>query len=588
MIVEALRREKVDTVFGYPGGAVIPIFNALYDASDIRVILTRHEQAAVHAADGYARVTGKVGVCIATSGPGATNTVTGLATARFDSVPLVCITGQVTREMIGNDAFQEADTVGITQPVTKHNYLVMKREKLGSLLKQSFHLASSGRPGPVVIDVPKDIQNEIMADEYPDTVSIRGYQPASRASEEEMEALAYALKKAKRPLFFLGGGLVIANARDEFNAVFESTGIPVVTSLMGIGIVDSAHPLNLGMVGMHGSIAANKALTACDLLVGLGVRFDDRATGDTARFAPHARIVHVDIDPSSIGRNLHVDIPVVGDLKFVLEDLAAKLESNTAVAEYGAWLERIGEFKSYAKRFEENLPSKNQAGAAHLPGEESLPTPKEVLDLVNELFPDAVVATEVGQNQMWAAQYLRFSKPRRWLTSGGLGTMGYGFPAGMGAQAADASKPVVVIAGDGSFQMNIQELATCVQEGLPVVVVILNNGYLGMVRQWQELFFERRYSSTCLQAQLGCNRSCNSPGSHCPPYMPDFAGIAKAYGALGFKTETLDELRKAVLDSRASRRPTVIDCRIAREANVWPIVAPGKGNDQMLYEGVSV
>jgi acetolactate synthase-1/2/3 large subunit len=464
----------------------------------------------------------------------------------------------------------------------------MKREKLGSLLKQSFHLASSGRPGPVVIDVPKDIQNEIMADEYPDTVSIRGYQPASRASEEEMEALAYALKKAKRPLFFLGGGLVIANARDEFNAVFQSTGIPVVTSLMGIGIVDSAHPLNLGMVGMHGSIAANKALTACDLLVGLGVRFDDRATGDTARFAPHARIVHVDIDPSSIGRNLHVDIPVVGDLKFVLEDLAAKLESNTAVAEYGAWLERIGEFKSYAKRFEENLPSKNQAGAAHLPGEESLPTPKEVLDLVNELFPDAVVATEVGQNQMWAAQYLRFSKPRHWLTSGGLGTMGYGFPAGMGAQAADASKPVVVIAGDGSFQMNIQELATCVQEGLPVVVVILNNGYLGMVRQWQELFFERRYSSTCLQVQLGCNRSCNSPGSHCPPYMPDFAGIAKAYGALGFKTETLDELRKAVLDSRASRRPTVIDCRIAREANVWPIVAPGKGNDQMLYEGVSV
>ena len=584
MIVEALRREKVDTVFGYPGGAVIPIFNALYDARDIRVILTRHEQAAVHAADGYARATGKVGVCIATSGPGATNTVTGLATARFDSVPLVCITGQVTREMLGNDAFQEADTVGITQPVTKHNYLVMKREKLGAMIKQSFYLAASGRPGPIVIDVPKDIQNEILNDEYPEEVTIRGYQPVSRASEEEIEALAYALGKAKQPLFFLGGGMVIANAQAAFKAVFDLTNIPVVTSLMGIGILDSDHPLNLGMVGMHGSIAANKALTACDLLVGLGVRFDDRATGDTARFAPHARIVHVDIDPSSIGRNIHVDIPIVGDLDLVLKDLAERLEFDANTVERASWLEKIEAFKKFEQGFEDARPTSGYAGY----GEEALPTPKEVLDLVHELFPDAVVATEVGQNQMWAAQYLSFSKPRHWLTSGGLGTMGYGFPAGMGAQAADSSKPVVVVAGDGSFQMNIQELATCVQEGLPVIVVILNNGYLGMVRQWQELFFERRYSSTCLQAQLGCDRSCNSPGSHCPPYMPDFAGIAKAYGALGFKAETLDEFRKAALVARTSQRPAVIDCRIAREANVWPIVAPGKGNDQMLYKGVSV
>ena len=581
MIVEALRRERVEVVFGYPGGTVIPIFNALYDAPDIRVVLTRHEQGAVHAADGYARATGKVGVCIATSGPGATNTVTGLATARFDSIPLVCITGQVSRAMLGNDAFQEADTVGITQPVTKHNYLVMKRDNLAATLRQSFYLAASGRPGPVVVDVPKDLQNESLDDEYPETVSFRGYRPVTKASDEELRSLAEALNAAERPLFFLGGGLVVGDAQAAFTKVFEKTGVPVVTSLMGLGIVDSRHPKALGMVGMHGSITANKAITACDLLVGLGVRFDDRATGDTARFAPDAKLAHVDIDPSSIGRNLRVDIPVVGDLRSVLSDLEPLLESR----DLGLWLSEIDGFRAHAARFETAAAT---PATARLLGEESLPTPRQVMAEVSKAFAGAVVSTEVGQHQMWAAQFLPFSRPRRWLTSGGLGTMGYGFPAAMGAQAADPENPVVVIAGDGSFQMNIQELATCVQEHLPMVVVILNNGYLGMVRQWQELFYKRRYSSTCLQAQRGCPQGCNTPGPHCPPYMPDFAGIARAYGALGYEVDTMESLASALAQARGSGRTVVIDCHIAREENVWPMVAPGMGNDQMIYEGVTV
>jgi len=572
LIVEALRREHVDTVFGYPGGAVIPIFNALYDAPDIRVILNRHEQAAVHGADGYARATGKVGVVIATSGPGATNTVTGLATARFDSIPIVCITGQVARALIGNDAFQEADTIGITQPVTKHNYLVMKRESLGNMLKQSFHLAATGRPGPVVIDVPKDVQMEQYDDEYPEAVSIRGYKPQSRPSPDLIQDFAKLFPTAKKPLFFLGGGMTIANAGEVFNKIFHQTGIPVVTSLMGIGVVDSKHPLNLGMIGMHGTIAANLAITACDLLVGLGVRFDDRATGEPSRFAPNATIVHVDIDPSSIGRNIHVDLPVVGDLKLVLEDLAPHLGR----ADLSAWVEEIQTFTATGKEF-----SKRRQDTG-------LPSPEDMLNAVNEIFPDAVITTEVGQNQMWAAQYLQFSKPRKWLTSGGLGTMGYGFPAALGAQAGKPDETVVVIAGDGSFQMNIQELATCVQEHLPVIVVIMNNGYLGMVRQWQELFFEKRYSKTCLQERYGCAKGCTDPGGHCPPYAPDFAGIAIAYGAQGYRTDTLQQFEAALLAAKESRRPTVIDCLIGREENVWPIVAPGKGNDQMLYEGVTV
>jgi acetolactate synthase-1/2/3 large subunit len=578
MIVEALRQEGVDTVFGYPGGAVIPIFDALYDAKDIRVILTRHEQAAVHAADGYARVTGKVGVCIATSGPGATNTVTGLATARFDSVPLVCITGQVSRAMLGNDAFQEADTVGITQPVTKHNYLVTKRENLAEILRKSFFLAANGRPGPIVVDVPKDVQNEVYVDSYPKEVTIRGYKPVVSPKPEVVRALADALAQSKKPLFFIGGGMVIANAAEAFQKVLAATGVPVISSLMGIGVVDSRHPLNLGMLGMHGSVSANKALTACDLLIGLGVRFDDRATGEPSRFAPKAIKAHVDIDPSSIGRNIEIDLPIIGDLKTTLYELLPLLPATPDNQKIASWLSEIESYKNLEMKLASESPHNGN----------SLPYPQEVLDMINQVFPDSVIATEVGQNQMWAAQYLAFSKPRRWLTSGGLGTMGYGFPAGLGAQAADPEKPVIVVAGDGSFQMNIQELATCVQQGLPVIVVILNNGYLGMVRQWQELFYKRRYSSTCLESRDGCNRDCDDATGKNLPYMPDFAGIAKAYGALGYRTETLSHFKEALSAVKNSCCPAIIDCAIAKEANVWPMVAPGKGNDQMLYNNASV
>jgi acetolactate synthase-1/2/3 large subunit len=585
MIVEGLRREGVDTVFGYPGGQVIPLFDALYDAKDIRLVLTRHEQAAVHAADGYARATGRVGVCIATSGPGATNTVTGLATARFDSVPLVCITGQVPRSMIGNDAFQEADTIGITQPVTKHNYLVMARKDVGRILKQSFYLASSGRPGPVVVDVPKDVFIERLDDEYPEAVSLRGYKPVGKALPGQVALLAEALAKASKPLFFVGGGMVLAEAKEIFSSILESTGVPVITSLMGIGVVDSACPLNLGMLGMHGSVAANKALTACDLLVGLGVRFDDRATGDTARFAPNAKIVHVDIDPTSIGRNLRVDLPIVGDLRLVLRELAPLVERR----DLSAWLAEVEGFKAVQRRLEARSVEARAGAAGDGSGEDSAPpSPQAILSALSEVFPDAVVTTEVGQHQMWAAQCLPFSRPRRWLTSGGLGTMGYGFPSALGAQAGLPDDYVVVVAGDGSFQMNIQELATCVQENLPVIVVIMDNGYLGMVRQWQEMFYRRRYSSTCLQYRVGCAPDCSTPGPHCPPYSPDYAAIARAYGADGYEVDTLEEFREAAALARESRRPAVIDCHIAREENVWPMVAPGKGNDQMIYEGVPV
>lgn len=580
MIVESLRREGVDTVFGYPGGAVIPIFDALYHSRDIRVVLARHEQAAVHAADGYARATGKAGVCVVTSGPGATNTVTGLATARLDSVPLVCITGQVSRPLIGNDVFQEADTVGITQPVTKHNYLVMSREELGTTLKRSFYIAESGRPGPVVVDIPKDVLLESFDDEYPDSVELRGYKPAGRASAESLAALADAIGAAEKPLFFIGGGVVMADASGALKKIIESTGIPVVTSLMGIGALDSAHPLNLGMLGMHGDIGANKALCACDLLVGLGVRFDDRAVGDATRFAPLAKIAHVDIDPTSIGRTMRADIQVVGDLRTVLDDLAERLGPQPDRA---AWIAETAGYAEYGESVVEAAESRKP---------KELPTPMQVMKTINKVIPEALIVTEVGQNQMWAAQYLRIERPRRWLTSGGLGTMGYGFPAALGAQAAKPRDTVVVVAGDGSFQMNIQELATSVQEELPVIVVILNNGYLGMVRQWQELFFDKRYSAVCLDRHGGCPADCSAPKPGCSAHSPDFAAIAAAYSAVGYRASTpreLEEALTAALETRlVCRRPTVIDCKIGREENVWPIVAPGKGNDQMLYEGVLV
>ena len=446
LIVRALRQEGVEVLFGFPGGSVIPFFDALYKAPDLRVVLTRHEQGAVHAADGYARSTGRVGVCVATSGPGATNTITGLATANYDSVPLVCLTGQVPRHMIGNDAFQEADTVGISRPVTKHNYLVTSRADLPRILKEAFTLAAGGRPGPVLVDIPKDVFTEQGDDAYPQSVTIRGFHPVLRGAPGRIRQAAEALNGAQRPLFYLGGGVHIAGAVEVLRRIRQKTGVPAVCSLMGIGALPRRDPLNLGMLGMHGTYAANMAVTDCDLLFAVGARFDDRATGDLAKFAPKARIVHVDIDPAAIAQNIPVALSIVGDARLVLEDLEPLLEP----ARIGAWLERIAGWQAERPL----LPS---------PGGQLLPR-RGSSSPIAETFPEAIVTTEVGQNQMWAAHFYTSTPARTFLTSGGLGTMGYGFPAAIGAQLGNPGRRVIDIAGDGSIQMNIQELATAVVE----------------------------------------------------------------------------------------------------------------------------
>ncbi len=564
-LVAALKAENVDVLFGFPGGVVIPVFDALHDEPSIRLVLTRHEQGAVHAADGYARSTGRVGVCLVTSGPGATNTVTGLATANFDSVPLVVLTGQVTRDMIGNDAFQEADIVGISRSVTKHNYLVTDRRDLGRILREAFYIARSGRPGPVLVDMPKDVLVEKADDPLPDSVSIRGYHPVTRGEPALIQKAASALADAKKPLFYLGGGLHIADAADAFRAVEKVVDVPAVSSLMGIGILPCSHERYLGMVGMHGTFAANTAVQSCDLLFAVGTRFDDRATGDLAKFAPHARVVHVDIDPTSISRNVEVEIPIVGDARLVLEDLLPHLRRPG----HAAWLE---ETRSWVA----SRPLAEIGGNGRL-------SPTRVIRAIAEAFPDAIVSTEVGQNQMWTALYYSFTRPRSLLTSGGLGTMGYGFPAAIGAQLGNPDRRVIDIAGDGSIQMNIQELATAVSERLPVIVAILNNGYLGMVRQWQEVFYQRRYYGVCLERNASCPPDCAEPHEHCPPYTPDFVKLAEAYGAVGIRVRRPEDIEPALREARSStRRPVFLDFQIDREANVWPMVPAGAGIHEMM------
>jgi acetolactate synthase-1/2/3 large subunit len=569
LFVRALREEGVRHLFGFPGGVVIPVFDVLYSEPEIKVILTRHEQGAVHAADGYARSSGRTGVCLVTSGPGATNTVTGLATANFDSVPIVCFTGQVSRSMIGNDAFQEADIVGITRPVTKHNYLVLERRDLGRIIKEAFTIASTGRPGPVLVDLPVDVLREQGDAEYPTSVSIRGYNPTTRGHSGQIKRAAQTLKRAQAPLFYVGGGIHISGAVDILRTVVRKIRVPVVHSLMGIGAIPSDDPLCLGMLGMHGTFAANMAVTNADLLFGIGVRFDDRATGDLSKFAPNARIVHVDQDPSAIARNVPVEIPIVGDARLVLEQLAPLLEPPAI----DGWRSRIEGWKS-------EHPVVPRAAT-----EGSRLSPHRVVQAVSRVFPDAIVTTEVGQNQMWTAQFFTFRHPRSLLTSGGLGTMGYGFPAAIGAQIANPDRRVVDIAGDGSIQMNIQELATAVTQGLPVVVAILNNGYLGMVRQWQQMFFKRRYSSTCLNTGAECPPQCSGPNDHCPVYHPDFVKLAEAYGAKGLRVTREEDIEPALREAAAcTDRPTFIDFIVDREFNVFPMVAPGAGISEMILE----
>ncbi len=589
LFVKALKAEGVRHLFGFPGGVVIPVFDALFSETEIQVILTRHEQGAVHAADGYARSTGKTGVCLVTSGPGATNTVTGIATANFDSVPIVCFTGQVSRSMIGNDAFQEADIVGITRPITKHNYLVLDRKDLGRVLKEAFTIANSGRPGPVLVDLPKDVILEKGDDEYPARVSIRGYNPVLKGHPNQIKKAAMELKRAKRPLFYVGGGIHIAEAVEIFRKAVKKTKVPVVHSLMGIGALPGDDPLCLGMLGMHGTYAANMAVTGADLLFGIGNRFDDRATGELSKFAPEAKIVHIDQDPVSISRNVPVEVPIVGDARLVLEQLLPLLEAP----KISDWIEQINKWKEehplevrVGGGTEASKANKATAGGARnaARGKPGRLRPDRVILTICEVFPDAIIATEVGQNQMWTSQFFTFRHPRSLLTSGGLGTMGYGFPAAIGAQFANPDKRVIDIAGDGSIQMNIQELATAVHNNLPVIVAILNNGYLGMVRQWQELFFDKRYSSTCLMTGADCPPQCKGPSDHCPVYLPDFVKLAEAYGAVGMRVFEEKDIKPALTEAgRIKDRPIFIDFIVEREFNVFPMVAPGAGISEMMF-----
>ncbi len=555
ILLECLQLEGVETVFGYPGGAVINIYDDLMDSS-IKHILTRHEQAAVHAADGYARATGQVGVAIATSGPGATNTVTGIATAYMDSIPMVIITGQVPTPLIGNDAFQEADIIGITRPVTKHNYLVRDIKDLARIIKQAFYIARTGRPGPVLIDLPKDIQVATTQFSYPESVDLPGYKPTYSPNVRQVEKAVKMILKARKPLIYVGGGATLSDAPEELKKLAETIQAPVTTTLMGMAAFPRKHPLSLGMLGMHGTYYANMAVTDSDLLIAIGARFDDRVTGKIATFAPHAKVIHVDIDPTSIKKNVRVDLPIVGDLKDVLHKLVTRLaesaeEVEELIAETAPWRQEVEGWKS-------KHPMSYKASS-------SVIKPQFVIEKIRELTADdAIITTEVGQHQMWTAQFFGFTQPRTFLSSGGLGTMGYGLPAALGAQAAFPERQVIDISGDGSFQMNSQELATLVQYRLPVKIAILNNNFLGMVRQWQQMFFSKRYSQTCMELPI------------------DFVKLAEAYGATGLQARTPDEVEKVIQQALDTPGPVIMEFKVAREENVMPMVPTGAGLNEMV------
>jgi acetolactate synthase-1/2/3 large subunit len=555
ILLECLQREGVDLIFGYPGGTVINIYDDLMD-SPIKHVLTRHEQAAVHAADGYARATGKVGVAIATSGPGATNTITGIATAYMDSIPMVIITGQVPTPLIGNDAFQEADIIGITRPITKHNYLVRDVKELATIVKKAFYIARSGRPGPVLIDLPKDVQVATAKFDYPETVELRGYKPTYSGNARMVDKAAAMILAAKKPVIYVGGGASLTDAHAELKELAETIQAPVTTTLMGMASFPKRHPLSLGMLGMHGTYYANMAVTNSDLLIALGARFDDRVTGKIATFAPHAKIIHVDIDPTSIKKNVRVDLPIVGDLRDVLSKLLKQLEAQgdevaKSVERGKPWLEEIAAWR-------------RDQPMSYTPST-TIIKPQFVIEKLRELSQDdAIVTTEVGQHQMWAAQFFDFVQPRTFLSSGGLGTMGFGLPSALGAQAAFPKRQVIDISGDGSFQMNSQELATLVQYRLPVKIVILNNNFLGMVRQWQQLFFNKRYSQTCMELPI------------------DFIKLAEAYGATGLRATKPEEVEEVIKKAFATKGPVIMEFKIAREENVLPMVPAGASLNEMV------
>ena len=555
ILLESLIQEGVETIFGYPGGTVINIYDDLMGSS-IKHVLTRHEQAAVHAADGYARATGKVGVAIATSGPGATNTITGIANAYMDSIPMVVITGQVPTGLIGNDAFQEADLIGITRPITKHNYLVKDVKDLARIIKQAFYIARTGRPGPVVIDLPKDVQIATAKFEYPDSVELRGYKPTFSGNVRMIEKAIKMMLAAKKPVLYVGGGATLTDAHAELMELAETLQAPVTTTLMGMASFPTRHPLSLGMLGMHGTYYANMAVTNSDVLIALGARFDDRVTGKISTFAPHAKIIHVDVDPTSIKKNVRVDLPIVGDLRDILKKMNKILaEHKDEVAHENEaikpWLEEIATWRKDHPMFYKQSETEIK--------------PQFVIEKLRELSnDDAIVTTEVGQHQMWTAQFFDFTQPRTFLSSGGLGTMGYGLPAALGAQVAFPERQVIDISGDGSFQMNSQELATLVQYRLPVKIAILNNNFLGMVRQWQQLFFDKRYSQTCMELPI------------------DFTKLAEAYGATGLRATKPEEVEEVIKKAFATPGPVIMEFKVSREENVMPMVPAGAGLNEMV------
>jgi len=552
-LVAALEHEGCDVIFGYPGGVAIPFYDALYDAKNLRHVLVRHEQGAAHAADGYARATGKVGVCTATSGPGATNLVTGIATAYLDSTPLVAITWQVRSDLIGTDAFQEADITGITLPIVKHSYLVKSASELPRVVHEAFHIASTGRPGPVVIDIPVDVALGELTYRDADTIDLPGYRPTFKGHIKQIRAAAKAINDAQRPVLYLGGGAIASNAAPEILRLAELRRLPVATTLMALGAFPETHELSMGMLGMHGTVTANYAVHECDLLINLGARFDDRVTGKLKAFAPHAKVIHADVDPAEIGKNVAPLIPIVGDAKHVAAGLVKELEGMEWQAERTAeWLARIADRKlEFPLHYEDPKDGKL--------------APQLVIQEIDRLTAhDAIICTDVGQHQMWATQYYTYTYPRQFISSGGLGTMGFGLPASIGAKIAHPDRTVIDISGDGGFQMTMQELATAVSYDVPIVVCILNNGYLGMVRQWQDLFWNKRYSFTCVEVQ------------------PDFKLLAEAFGAVGITVRKKEEIEPALREAIGCGRPAVIDFQTSAEENVYPMVPAGQEITEMI------
>ncbi len=563
LLVKALREEGVDTLFGYPGACTIDISDELYRQNEIRVILPRHEQALVHEADAYARTTGKVGVCLVTSGPGATNLVTGLATAYYDSVPLVCFTGQVARHLIGNDAFQEVDIVGITRSITKYGVTVRNRADLGRVIKEAFYIARTGRPGPVLIDLPKDVMGELGSAEYPKDVNIRGYKPNTSVHIGQLKRALKMLHKAKHPLFLAGGGVNIAGANEVFTEVVEKTNVPVVTTVMGRGAIPTNHPLFIGNLGMHGAYAANMAVSECDLLFSIGTRFNDRITGKLHAFAPKAKIVHIDIDTASISRNISVDVPIVADAK----EAIVKMREYVEPCNTKKWL---GMVQVWMKEHPMDMKHRGEMG------------PKDIIDEINRQFEEAIVVTDVGQHQMFAAQFTEITEKKRIIMSGGLGTMGYGFPGAIGAKLGNPDIPVIAISGDGGMQMNIQEFATAVLEELPVILCVFNNTYLGMVRQWQKLFYGKRYGMTDLRSGALSRRT---EGAEKPVYTPDFVKLAESYGAKGIRVEKREDIKGAFEEAKKNTNvPTLIEFLIDPEEMVYPMIQPGGTLEEMILD----